>query len=380
MVSRDPELQKLFIETPCIRSRTLSRIAGCNIFLKLENLQPSGSFKSRGVGTMMHQAMRARPGRSVHFYCSSGGNAGLACATAAATLGQPCTIVVPTLTTPFMIEKIKLLGAQVHQVGSNWAHADAHLRAALLARDPGGVYVPPFDHPDLWAGASTLVDELAAQLAALGVARLDGVVCNCGGGGLLNGVMDGVRRHFGGGGGGGEGGKGDKRGEGEERGDEREEGGNEGGEGKEPLVLAVETIGADSLHQSVAAGELVTLPAITSIATSLGAPRVSERTWRWAREAAGQLKSAVVTDAEAAVASVRFADDERMLVEAACGATISTVYNGDLRRYIGGGGEKGISDEEWRAKNVVVVVCGGANVSAEILRGYEERYGGEVKW
>ncbi|KAI1798774.1 tryptophan synthase beta subunit-like PLP-dependent enzyme [Daldinia bambusicola] len=351
MISRDPELQKLFIETPCIPSRALSRIAGCNIFLKLENLQPSGSFKSRAVGNMMYQAMRAQPGRSVHFYCSSGGNAGLACATAAATLGQPCTIVVPTLTTPFMIEKIKLLGAQVHQVGSNWALADAHLRTGLLASDPSGIYVPPFDHPDIWAGNSTLVDELAAQLRALGVPRLDGVACNCGGGGLLNGIMAGVRRHYGGG---------------------------EGGE--EPVVLAVETVGADSLYQSVGAGELVALPAITSIATSLGAPRVSERTWRWAREAASHLRSAVVTDAEAAMASVRFADDERMLVEAACGATISTLYNGDLRRYIGGEGEKGVSDEEWRGKNVVVVVCGGVNVSAEILRRYEEKYAGEVKW
>ncbi|KAI1661209.1 tryptophan synthase beta subunit-like PLP-dependent enzyme [Daldinia decipiens] len=338
MGSCNPEPPKLFIETPCIPSIALSRAAGCNIFLKLENLQPSGSFKSRAVGNMMYQAMLAKPAGNVHFYCSSGGNAGLACATAAKTLGQPCTIVVPTTTSQHMIEKMRLLGAKVHQVGANWALADEHLRAALLARDPTGVYVPPFDHADIWAGTSTIVDELAAQLGAL---RVDGIACNCGGGGLLNGIMAGVQKHY------------------------------TGAGAREPTVLAVETAGAHSLNASVRAGELVTLPGITSIATSLGAPRVSERAFRWSREAP-HLKSLVVTDAEAVMGCVRFADDARMLVEVACGATLATVYNGDLRRVVGG---EGISDEEWSRKNVVVVVCGGMNVTLEMLRSYGETYG-----
>ncbi|KAI2784594.1 tryptophan synthase beta subunit-like PLP-dependent enzyme [Daldinia loculata] len=341
MGSCNPEPQKLFIETPCIPSIALSRVAGCNIFLKLENLQPSGSFKSRAVGNMMYQAMLAKPAGNVHFYCSSGGNAGLACATAAATLRQPCTIVVPTTTSQHMIEKIRLLGAKVHQVGTNWALADEHLRTVPLAHDPSGVYVPPFDHPDIWAGNSTIVDELATQLRPYDVAHVDGIACNCGGGGLLNGIMAGVQKHY------------------------------TDADVTEPTVLAVETAGADSLNASVKAGELVALPGITSIATSLGAPRVSERTFRWSREAP-HLKSLVVTDAEAVMGSVRFADDARMLVEVACGATLATVYNGDLRRVVGG---EGISDEEWSRKNVVVIVCGGSNVTLEMLRSYGEKYG-----
>ncbi|KAI0135708.1 tryptophan synthase beta subunit-like PLP-dependent enzyme [Daldinia grandis] len=341
MGSCNPEPQKLFIETPCIPSIALSRVAGCNIFLKLENLQPSGSFKSRAVGNMMYQAMLAKPAGNVHFYCSSGGNAGLACATAAATLRQPCTIVVPMITSQHMIEKIRLLGANVHQVGTNWALADEHLRTALLAHDPTGVYVPPFDHPDIWAGNSTIVDELATQLRPYGVARVDGIACNCGGGGLLNGIMAGVQKHY------------------------------TDASVAEPIVLAVETVGADSLNASVKAGALVTLPGITSIATSLGAPRVSERTFRWSREAP-HLRSLVVTDAQAVMGSVRFADDARMLVEVACGATLATLYNGDLRRVVGG---EGIGDEEWSRMNVVVVVCGGVNVTLEMLRIYGETYG-----
>lgn len=343
----DRPAEKLWIETPLIPSTAMSRAAGCNIFLKLENLQPSGSFKQRGVGNMMLRATRASKAAGgtgdVHFYCSSGGNAGLACATAAAALGRQCTIVVPTLISEFMMAKLRLLGAEVVRTGAHWAEADAYLRGELLAKDPTGVYVPPFDHPHLWEGASTIVEELAPQLAALGVPQgPDGIVCNCGGGGLLSGVMDGVERVS----------------------------AQEGWSSRpKPEVLVVETVGAESLHASVQAGELVTLPAITSIATSLGAPTVARQAYEWSKKE--HLTSIVVTDAEAVMGSVKLANDALLLVEAACGATIAPVYNGDLRKWLG----KGLSDEEWSKKNVVLIVCGGANISLGILRGYQEKYG-----
>ncbi|KAH7033449.1 tryptophan synthase beta subunit-like PLP-dependent enzyme [Microdochium trichocladiopsis] len=376
MGSHSPEPQKLWVETSCIPSLPLSRAAGCNIFLKLENLQPSGSFKSRGIGSMMYRAFLERcsslgraPASSssahdeepiVHFYCSSGGNAGLACATAAATLGQPCTIVVPTLVTPFMTDKLRALGAEVVQIGENWAVADAHLRENLLSRDAErGVYVPPFDHPHVWHGASGMVDEIIAQVSSLGgggvgggsqrddAHQVDAIVCSCGGGGLLNGIMEGVKRHA----------------------KASSQTTENGGPVTPPRVLAVETVGAESLDASIKAGRLVTLPAITSIATSLGAPTVSARTFQWAREAP-HLSNLVVSDADAVMGSVRFADDARILVEVACGAAICPAYNGDLRRCLG----QGLSDEEWSRKNVVLVVCGGSNVSLDILRGYREKY------
>uniref|UniRef100_L2FMA8 L-serine ammonia-lyase n=1 Tax=Colletotrichum fructicola (strain Nara gc5) TaxID=1213859 RepID=L2FMA8_COLFN len=61
MGSLDSDTKKPWIQTPCIASAPLSRIAGCNIFLKLENHQPSGSFKSRGVGNLMFRAAAAAP-------------------------------------------------------------------------------------------------------------------------------------------------------------------------------------------------------------------------------------------------------------------------------------------------------------------------------
>ena len=301
----------------------------------------------------------------LHFYSSSGGNAGLACATSAAALGRPATIVVPLPTPAHMVAKLQALGAEVILAGRDWPAADAYLRAHFLAGAPGSsnssgggasaaaaaVYVPPFDHPDIWAGAASLVEELAPHFppgAADAAGRLHGIVCSVGGGGLLCGVMEGVGRVYGG-----------RSGEGE------------GGAAPPPRVLAVETAGADSLHASVRAGELVTLAAITSVATSLGARRVAGRALEWALRPGGGVVSAVVSDADAVAAVARFLDEARFLVEPACGATIAPVYNGDLRRYLG----EGLSDGEWATRNVVLVVCGGSNISLEMLVGYQQRFG-----
>ena len=81
--------------------------------------------------------------------------------------------------------------------------------------------------------------------------------------------------------------------------------------------------------------------------------------------------SHVVSDRDAVAGAVRLADDARILVEIACGAAIAPVYNGDLRRTLGAG----LDDAEWASRNVALVVCGGCNVSLEILRGYRERFG-----
>lgn len=281
----------------------------------------------------MTRAAASAPG-PVRFYCSSGGNAGLACATSALSLGQPATIVIPLITSRLMKDKLLELGVEVRQVGENWAAADRYLREELLANDPSGVYVPPFDHPHVWDGASTIVDELREQLDV----PIDGIVCSVGGGGLVNGLMQGVEGHQ--------------------------------WSAAKPAVLAVETVGADSLNASVRAGEHVTLPEMASIATSLGATRVSEQTWKWSQHPGGTMKSLVVSDADAAISAVRFADDARHLVEVACGAALAVAYRGDLRAVLG----EGLSDEEWSRKNVVLVVCGGSNVTLDMLQTYKEKY------
>lgn len=288
----------------------------------------------------MTLALAASPNpAAVRFYCSSGGNAGLACATAALSLQRPATIVLPMNAPPLMKAKLLTLGAEVFQVGENWAQADRHMREEMLAKDAEGVYVPPFDHPQVWDGHASIVTELREQMRER---PIHGIVCSVGGGGLLNGIMQGIDSL------------------------------PWPSPSETPHVLAVETHGADSLHASVLAGAHVTLPGITSIATSLGATRVSAQSWDWAhRRRPDILTSLVVSDADAAISCVRFADDARLLVEVSCGATLAVAYRGDLRERLG----QGLSDEAWATRNVVLEVCGGANVTLGVLASYREKYG-----
>lgn len=253
---------------------------------RLENLQPSGSFKSRGIGALILHSYNNHPTpHLVHFYCSSGGNAGLACVTAAKALGRPATVVVPVSTKPLMIAKVRNAGAsELIQVGKTWAEADTYLREELLKKNEGGVYVPPFDHNEIWEGNSTLAQEVADQMRGMEGEQPDAMVCSVGGGGLLCGVLLGLeRQHW----------------------------------SKSCKVLALETEGADSLNKALRKGQLITLPGITSIATSLGATRVAQKAFDLAQS--HNVKSAVLSDAEAAMGCWRLADDERIMVEAACG-------------------------------------------------------------
>lgn len=331
-----------WIETPLVESAPLSRAAGCRIFLKLENLQPSGSFKSRGIGHYLATHVKTNGSRAAaHFYCSSGGNAGLACVVAARQLGFPATIVVPLSTKPLMLEKLRAVGAkEVIQVGASWKEADTHLRENLLTQDKNGVYVPPFDHPDIWEGHSSIVHEMKRQLADMHNSSSllngssnkapDAIICSVGGGGLFNGIMQGM----------------DQIG------------------WSSTQVVALETAGADSLNAALKAGELVTLPGITSIATSLGCVRVSEQTYKLAQRP--NVHSFVLSDAEAVMGCLRLADDERLLVEPACGLNAALCYNGKLAEALG----RPITPD----MKVVVVVCGGSNVTLEQLAIWRAEY------
>jgi L-serine/L-threonine ammonia-lyase len=272
-----------------------------------------------------------------HFYCSSGGNAGIACATAAKSMNLPVTVVVPTATSALMVTKLRNLGANIHQVGDNWKDADCYLKSNLLDKNPNGIYIPPFDNPIIWEGASSLLEEVYEQMEDEG--GFDGVVCSVGGGSLLTGIMTAIQGHS-----------------------------KDFPYRRVPRVLAVETRGADSLNTSLTEGRHITLPRITSIATSLGIVRVAERAYELAKQR--NVDSIVLSDAEAAMGSVRFAEDEDILVEVSCGVSLAAIYNGRLRSVMG----RGISDEAWKKMKVVVAVCGGSDVTPSLLESYQQKY------
>ena len=292
----------LHIETPYFESQALTCHAGRSIWLKMEALQPPGSFKIRGVGL----ACQTHAQRGVkRFISSSGGNAGIAVAYAGRQLGIPVTVVVPQTTTERAQALIRLQGAEVVVHGPSWQEANAFAVSLLT---PSDAFIHPFDDPLLWQGHATMVDEMATQGA-----KPDALVLSVGGGGLLSGVVEGLHRN---------------------------------GWADVP-VIAVETRGADSFAQSLAAGERITLSAITSIATSLGARQVCAQAWGLTQQ--HTLHSAVVSDHDALAACEAFVNDQRVVVEPACGAALAAVY--------------GRLPVLAPFKTVAVVVCGGVTAS-----------------
>ena len=236
-----------------------------------------------------------------------------------------------------MVAKLKAAGAhEVVQTGASWQFADQHLREEVLGKVPQGkvtgVYVPPFDDQLIFEGNATLVHELKNQMPY--GETPDAVICSVGGGGLFSGVCLGL---------------------------------DQVGWGDVP-VLALETLGAESLAKSLQKGERVTLDAITSIATSLGAVRVAEQTFRCGQRA--NVKSVVLTDAEAAMGSWRLADDERMLVDPSCGVSVAPCYDGRLKQLL-----PGLNEES----KVVVVVCGGSQVTVEMVAEWRRTYAEEAE-
>ena len=299
----------LHIRTPLILHPGLSSPAR-RIWLKLENLQPSGSFKLRGMGLLCSQAAAQGKTRVV---CPSGGNAGFATAVAAVSLGLQACIVVPHTTPESTRARIRETGAEVIVHGKVWD--EDHQRAMELAQGADTEFVPAFDHPVLWQGHSTMVDEILEDCP-----QVDALVTSVGGGGLLAGLLTGLIRH--------------------RRMDCR--------------IVACETRGAASFAAAMAAGHPVRLPRIDTVATSLGASEVAA--WPVQHILDFPHECVVLGDEEAIMGVVRYANDCRQLVEPACGVSLAIAYLD----------HPAIA----QAHDVVIVVCGGVSITPALVAGW----------
>ena len=307
--------QDLYTQTPLIRSSSLSQITGREIYLKLETDQPTGSFKNRGMGNFCLQKMREG---ATAFVSSSGGNAGLAASYSAKLLNKPITVVVPTTTTEYMVEKIKEQGASIIVHGKEWGEADQFARQ--LCKEKNACYVPPFDDPLLWEGYATLIQEVADQQF-----KPDAIVLSVGGGGLLCGVLKGMESL------------------------------NWG----DIPVFTAETTNSASLHAAIRAGRVVNIESLDTVATSLAARRVAEQAFAWTKK--HSISSKVVTDRDAIAACRSFYHDHGYIIEPAAGAPLALCYNRDrdLLTY----------------NKVLVIVCGGSGTSKEKLDDWCKEFG-----
>ncbi|MGW2092308.1 threonine ammonia-lyase [Promicromonospora sukumoe] len=193
---------------------------GAPAYLKLETLQPTGSFKVRGA--LAAVAAGAAGGRTI--VTASAGNHGLGVAYAATRLGARAVVVVPRTASPAKIDALRHLAIDLRLVGESYDDAEA--AAHVIADDTGGRYVSAYTDPDVIAGQATVVREIAESLS--GTAR---IVVPVGGGGLVSGTVLGAPDRF--------------------------------------QVLGVEAAASRAVSASMAAGRIVEVPVSSTIADGL---------------------------------------------------------------------------------------------------------------
>jgi threonine dehydratase len=290
--------------TPLERSESLSRRLGVNVFVKYELFQRTGSFKPRGAFNKMLSLSEGERKRGV--IAVSGGNHAQAVAYAATTLGIDAVVLMPENTPKNYLDAARGYGANV-DLQPNIAAAFDKI-AEYEAQ--GRVLVHPFDDELVIAGQGTVGLEIVED-----VPDVTDVIASIGGGGMAAGVAMAVKS-------------------------------------LKPEVKAwgVETIGADAMSQAIAAGEPVMLPAITSVAKTLGAPAVTDLTLQLAQQ---YLESVtVVPDPEAIAAQVYILERLKVLTEPASSCTFAAAER--LRANFG------------PDTNLVLVFCGGNSSVVDI--------------
>ena len=217
--------------TPLLPSATLGALVGAPLYLKLENLQKTGSFKPRGVLNKIAGLSAAQRERGL--VAASAGNHAQAVAWAAQALGAPCTVVMPETAPAAKLAATRGYGGQVVLEPGMFT---LFPRALALAEEHGYTFVHPFDDPAVIAGQGTVGLEIFEDLPTVGT-----VVVAAGGGGLLAGIALALKSLR-----------------------------------PQVRVIGVEPEGASSMWQSRQAGHAVRLDRVQTIADGLAAPFAGE--------------------------------------------------------------------------------------------------------
>ncbi|MGE8644332.1 pyridoxal-phosphate dependent enzyme [Acinetobacter vivianii] len=301
----------LSIKTPLIKSSQLSELNNCNVWLKMESSQPTGSFKQRSIG---NACLKYVEQGAQKFISSSGGNAGISVAYMGNMLNIPVTVVVPKTTSKKAIDLMVQQGAEVIVHGDSWMEAN---ELALSYVNEKAVYIHPFDDQYLWDGVAHIIDEVIAEGIHPSV-----VILSVGGGSLISGIHQGLTQNH-----------------------------------LDIPIYAIETHGTASLNNSMKLGKHIKLDEVTGVATTLAAKQVCDNAFMISQN--HNVQGITVSDQAAVNACLKFLDDHRTLVEPACGATLSILYDQKIN----------FMPQE----NVLVIVCGGASISFEQLSKYAQQ-------
>jgi len=293
--------------TPVERSRSLSAMTGADVRLKMEHLQRTGSFKTRGAYNKLSRL--AESDRDVsRVVAASAGNHAQGVALAATTVGIDSTIVMPESAPSAKVDATRDYGGDVVLHGSDFQAALSH--AKDLADEPNTEFVHAYDDPDIVAGQGTLGLELASDLP-----DIDTVVVPIGGGGLISGVATALK-----------------------------------GELDDVRVVGVQAADAATVPDSLDKGVPVGVDDPSTIADGIATGGISELTLSLIEEHVDDI--VVVSDDEIAYATLVLLERAKQLVEGAAAASVAALLSDDLD----------VSDEI-----VVPLLCGG-NIDISMLQ------------
>ncbi|MFX1283766.1 MAG: threonine/serine dehydratase [Promethearchaeota archaeon] len=301
------KIRPYVIKTPVIRSYYLEKLIGKEVYLKLEYLQPTRSFKVRGACSKALSLNKKDLSRGL--VTASGGNHGLGVCYAGKELNSPVVVFLPSKTAKEKIEKIKQWGGKTILYGEAWD--EANQKAQKYAQDEGLTYVHPFDDLEVVRGQGTIALELLDQNP-----YLDAIIASVGGGGLISGLGIVARQMK-----------------------------------PEIKIWGVETIGCDAVTQSFRKGYPVRLPAITSIADTLGAKQTTEDTLTRIKAVVNDMQT--VTDEEALDALLLMLESEKILVEPATSCSIAALLQNKF--------------DVTNVEKICIILCG-SNVSLRQLK------------
>jgi len=297
--------------TPLEHSKSFSSISGANVFMKLENLQSTGSFKVRGaynkISSMDPKVLQNG------VVCASAGNHAQGVAFAARAMGIKATVFMPVFTPPLKVIATRSYGADVQLVGETFD--DAMAAAVKFRESSGAMFVHAFDDPEIIAGQGTIGLELFQSLETM-----QDVVVPIGGGGLISGIAIALKKT-----------------------------------NPDIRIIGVEPEGAASMLGSIKSGKPEKLINMHTIADGIAVKTPGNLTYEAARQYVDEF--VVVSDEEIAHAAYLLLQRAKILAEPAGVASMAAILYNRL---------------DFRNRNVVAVVSGG-NINMGLLEQIMEK-------
>ena len=269
--------------TPVEQSTSLGARVDAEVHLKMEHLQWTGSFKTRGAYNKIVQDVE----RGVEeFVAASAGNHAQGVAFAASSCGASSTVFMPENAPQAKIDATRSYGGSVELVGRNFQETLSH--AQTVAEDTGAEFVHAYDDLDIIAGQGTLGIEMYHDNPGV-----DTVVVPIGGGGLISGVSTAIK-HL----------------------------------SPETRVIGVQATGAETVHESLDKGFPVTLDDVDTIADGIATGGISETTFRIIQERVDEVVT--VSDTEIATAILFLMERAKQVVEGAGAASVAAILGDDV--------------------------------------------------